>query len=69
MDYVQYLYYHGVLKNLHKRMDQESAGTLVNRAIESVQNRLNEYEANSNQNKKASFLSRSLERPFSSVFK
>ena len=45
MEYIDYVYYNGVLKNLTKQLDGSSGSKeSINRAIENVQIRLKEYE-------------------------
>ncbi len=57
MEHISYLYYHGVLKNLHQRLKEEDNNKeSLNRAIESVNRRIKEYETKPERYKLKRFL-------------
>ena len=57
MEHINYLYYNGVLQNLHKHLNNTNVNkNVLNRAIKTIENRLKEYELKPEESKRGRFL-------------
>ena len=58
MEHINYLYYHGVLQNLQKHLSQSSGSKdSLSRAIQSIENKLKNYETQPKEVERGRFLS------------